>query len=63
MTTQIASDQQLQLPVIVKDNSIAGDVAGDEELHALLLPNVNELPISPPSSIEFNFVTYFAPGI
>ncbi|CAK7346136.1 unnamed protein product [Dovyalis caffra] len=33
----------------------------DEELHKLLLPDVRDLPISPPSSIQTNFVSYFAP--
>ncbi|KAF9618181.1 hypothetical protein IFM89_000650 [Coptis chinensis] len=32
----------------------------DEELHGLLVPNIDDLPVSPPSS-DSNFVTYFAP--
>lgn len=34
----------------------------DEELHKLLLPDVRDLPLAPPSSIETNFVSYVAPG-
>ncbi|MBD4019508.1 hypothetical protein GUI04_10900, partial [Xanthomonas citri pv. citri] len=58
------ADHELQVPVAVKDNSAAIDGEGDDgekELHDLLFPNVNDLPLSPPSAIEFNFVTYFAP--
>ncbi|KAI3816977.1 hypothetical protein L1987_10763 [Smallanthus sonchifolius] len=54
MTTQTAADQESQPPVVVDDDS-------EEELHKLLLPNINDLPISPPSAMESNFVTYFAP--
>ncbi|XP_072980420.1 uncharacterized protein [Typha angustifolia] len=32
----------------------------DEELRALLLPDLGDLPPIPPSSVEFNFVRYFA---
>ena len=35
----------------------------DEELRKLLLPDVSYLPLTPPSAIETNFVTYFALGI
>ena len=58
MTTQNAN-QELQVPVVVDGE---GD-AVEKELKELLLPNVNHLPISPPSAIEFNFVTYFVPGM
>lgn len=34
----------------------------DEELRKLLVPKIEDLPISPPSAVESNFVTYFAPG-
>lgn len=34
----------------------------EEELRKLLLPNVHDLPLTPPSAIDFNFVAYFAPG-
>lgn len=34
----------------------------DEELRKLLVPKLEDLPISPPSAVEFNFVTYLAPG-
>ncbi|XP_015577283.2 protein Abitram isoform X2 [Ricinus communis] len=37
------------------------DQVTDEDLHKLLLPDVSNLPIVPPSSIETNFVSYFAP--
>uniref|UniRef100_A0A7N0RA08 Protein Abitram n=1 Tax=Kalanchoe fedtschenkoi TaxID=63787 RepID=A0A7N0RA08_KALFE len=33
----------------------------EDELQRLLKPNVDELPVEPPSSVEFNFVRYFAP--
>ncbi|CAK9143838.1 unnamed protein product [Ilex paraguariensis] len=36
-------------------------VTEDEELKRLLLPNVHDLPLTPPSAIQSNFVTYFAP--
>ena len=32
------------------------------ELHKLLLPDIRNLPITPPSSVQTNFVSYFAPG-
>ncbi|KAJ1376117.1 Single hybrid motif [Sesbania bispinosa] len=32
----------------------------DEELQKLLLPDVQNLPLTPPSAVESNFVTYFA---
>ncbi|OMO87347.1 Glycine cleavage H-protein [Corchorus capsularis] len=33
----------------------------DEELHKLLVPDTSQLPLTPPSAVEFNFVSYFAP--
>ncbi|WCJ39944.1 Single hybrid motif superfamily protein [Euphorbia peplus] len=33
----------------------------DEELHKLLLSNINDLPPVPRSAIETNFISYFAP--
>ncbi|KAK4390831.1 protein Abitram [Sesamum angolense] len=33
----------------------------EEELRRLLLPNVEELPDIPPSAVEANFTTFFAP--
>eukprot|EP00262_Sarcandra_glabra_P013445 TRINITY_DN3724_c0_g1_i1.p1 TRINITY_DN3724_c0_g1~~TRINITY_DN3724_c0_g1_i1.p1 ORF type:complete len:210 (-),score=29.71 TRINITY_DN3724_c0_g1_i1:289-918(-) len=32
----------------------------EEEMRRLLLPNHRDLPLTPPSAIEFNFVSYFA---
>ncbi|XP_057435088.1 uncharacterized protein LOC130727845 [Lotus japonicus] len=32
----------------------------EAELQKLLLPNVDELPLTPPSAVETNFVSYFA---
>ncbi|KAI4316974.1 hypothetical protein L6164_024893 [Bauhinia variegata] len=32
----------------------------DQELEKLLLPDVRDLPLTPPSAVESNFVTYFA---
>lgn len=34
----------------------------EDELKRLLLPDVSNLPLSPPSSVETNFVRYFAIG-
>lgn len=34
----------------------------EEELRRLLLPNVDELPETPPSAVEANFATFFLPG-
>lgn len=34
----------------------------DEELRRLLVPDVRDLPLSPPSAVDTNFVSYFAPG-
>lgn len=34
----------------------------EEELQRLLEPDVDSLPLSPPSAIQSNFVSYFAPG-
>ncbi|TYK31468.1 protein Simiate [Cucumis melo var. makuwa] len=33
----------------------------DEELRKLLTPDVRDLPLVPPSAVETNFVSYFAP--
>ncbi|KAG8377965.1 hypothetical protein BUALT_Bualt08G0088700 [Buddleja alternifolia] len=33
----------------------------EEELKTLLLPNVEDLPNTPPSAVEANFTTFFAP--
>ncbi|EOY15103.1 Single hybrid motif superfamily protein isoform 1 [Theobroma cacao] len=33
----------------------------EEELHKLLVPDVSQLPPTPPSAVETNFVSYFAP--
>lgn len=35
---------------------------GEEELRALLLPDIKDLPPIPPSAVESNFVRYFAGG-
>lgn len=34
----------------------------EEELKKLLVPDVATLPLNPPSAVQSNFVTYFAPG-
>lgn len=34
----------------------------EEELQRLLLPDVRDLPQTPPSAVQSNFVSYFAPG-
>ncbi|XVE56199.1 hypothetical protein DITRI_Ditri03aG0218600 [Diplodiscus trichospermus] len=33
----------------------------EQELQKLLLPDIRQLPLSPPSAVESNFVSYFAP--
>lgn len=33
----------------------------DQEMHSLVVPDISSLPLTPPSAIESNFVTYFAP--
>ncbi|GKB79525.1 hypothetical protein Tco_0946420, partial [Tanacetum coccineum] len=55
MTTEIAEEESQ----VVKENPNGDD--SEKQLHELLLPNVNDLPINPTSAIQFNFVTYFAP--
>lgn len=34
----------------------------EEELRRLLVPRIEDLPSVPPSAVESNFVTYYAPG-
>lgn len=34
----------------------------DEDLHRFLVPDVRDLPLTPSSAVESNFVSYFAPG-
>ena len=34
----------------------------EEELKGLLVPDVRDLPLTPTSAVESNFVPYFAPG-
>ncbi|GFZ10477.1 single hybrid motif superfamily protein [Actinidia rufa] len=46
------STEQLQQPESVED---------EEELKRLLVPDVRDLPLIPPSAVESNFVPYFAP--
>lgn len=41
----------------------AGKEDEEEELRKLLLPNVDELPETPRSAVEANFITYFAPDL
>lgn len=33
-----------------------------DSLHRILVPDVRDLPLTPLSAIESNFVSYFAPG-
>ncbi|XP_059460411.1 uncharacterized protein LOC132189667 [Corylus avellana] len=35
----------------------------DEELRGLLVPDVRNLPLTPPTAVESNFVSYFAPDL
>ncbi|KAL1542877.1 protein Abitram [Salvia divinorum] len=51
-----SEDSEMELKQLIKEEQ-------DEELRRLLLPDVDELPQVPPSSIEANFTTFFAPDI
>ncbi|KAK6938992.1 Glycine cleavage system H-protein/Simiate [Dillenia turbinata] len=46
-----------------RDRVVKEEEEGDseEELRRLLIPNADDLPLTPPSAIETNFVSYFAP--
>ncbi|XP_044475891.1 protein Abitram-like [Mangifera indica] len=33
----------------------------EEELRRLLVPDIHDLPLTPPSAVDFNFVAYFSP--
>lgn len=35
----------------------------EDDLHKLLVPRVEDLPLSPTSAVDSNFVAYFAPGL
>ncbi|CAM8942236.1 hypothetical protein QQ045_015280 [Rhodiola kirilowii] len=35
----------------------------EEELQRLIKPKLEDLPVEPPSSVEFNFARYYAPGL
>lgn len=48
------TEQKVEAPMSVVDE--------DEELRKLLMPDVQSLPVSPPSAVESNFDAYFAPG-
>ena len=50
------SIEQLQQPESVEEEE------DEEELKRLLVPDVRDLPLIPPSAVESNFVPYFAPG-
>ncbi|XP_050237477.1 uncharacterized protein LOC126687102 [Mercurialis annua] len=53
---QVQESQDDQSKPVVEQNQI-----DDEELHKLLLPDVTNLPLLPPTSTQTNFVSYFAP--
>lgn len=53
----------------MKDHSVEHTINLEHEqeqeqdsLHRILVPDVRDLPLTPPSAIESNFVSYFAPG-
>ena len=49
----------------MKDHSVDHTINLEHEqdsLHRILVPDVRDLPLTPPSAIESNFVSYFAPG-
>ncbi|GAA0166982.1 hypothetical protein LIER_22017 [Lithospermum erythrorhizon] len=43
------------------DSNTNLEIMEEEELKRLILPSVDKLPLTPPSAIESNFVTYYAP--
>ncbi|KAJ4702180.1 Protein Simiate [Melia azedarach] len=48
------TEKQVQVREKQEDNE-------EEVLRKLLLPNVHDLPLTPPSAVDSNFVAYFAP--
>ncbi|CAI9763817.1 unnamed protein product [Fraxinus pennsylvanica] len=44
---------------MIENKQGGGGEEEEEELKRLLVPNVEDLPLSPPSAIESNFTTYF----
>ncbi|XP_071924042.1 uncharacterized protein [Coffea arabica] len=42
------------------EDSTDGDIE-DEELRRLLVPKIEDLPLTPPTAIQSNFITYYAP--
>ncbi|KAG6390597.1 hypothetical protein SASPL_148335 [Salvia splendens] len=63
---QRSSHLNPQISKQTSDNSVIEQIQPkqeDEELLRLLLPNLDELPQVPPSSIEANFTTFFAPDL
>lgn len=65
------SQQNLEIPKVnsnctsedskIEQNQLKGEE--DEELRRLLLPDVDKLPHAPPTAVETNFTTFFAPGM
>lgn len=49
-----------ETPEQVREKEMQDD---EEELHKLLIPNVHDLPLTPPSAVDSNFVAYFAPDL
>eukprot|EP00261_Vitis_vinifera_P030071 XP_010664857.1 PREDICTED: FAM206 family protein isoform X1 [Vitis vinifera] len=45
----------------VESNNPGGGGGEEEELQRLLVPDVHNLPLFPPSAVQSNFVSYFAP--
>ncbi|WCJ44282.1 Single hybrid motif superfamily protein [Euphorbia peplus] len=52
----VEKETTIQIP---KQVSLHFEIA-DEQLHKLLLPNIDDLPPLPPSAIETNFISFFA---
>ena len=46
----------------VESNNPGGGGGEEEELQRLLVPDIHNLPLFPPSAVQSNFVSYFAPG-
>lgn len=38
------------------------EIYEEQQLNELLVPDIRQLPLNPPSAVESNYVSYFAPG-
>ncbi|KAF8030370.1 hypothetical protein BT93_E2724 [Corymbia citriodora subsp. variegata] len=61
MCTDSAAAQNGGSPTELKEVREVSGEDENKELRELLLPDVRNLPLAPPSAVEVNFVAYFAP--